>query len=301
MMPRTEISTTTSTKEQKNIPPADNAKNKTNVAEVVNPNVRTAYETTKLARHSNRPNCSELIQMICSDFVELRGDRAFSDDPAIVSGIASFEQNSVVIIGHQKGRTTAENIKRNFGMPQPEGYRKSLRMVELAERFHMPLITLIDTPGAYPGLEAEERSQAEAIGKIILQMSQLRVPSIAVVIGEGGSGGALALGVANFVHMFEHSIYSVISPEGCASILLRDASKASLMAESLKLTAPSALALGVIDSILEEPDGGAHLDHKKTAQTLKRTLIDDLTKLKQMSPSQIAQHRYDKYRAMGIN
>jgi acetyl-CoA carboxylase carboxyl transferase subunit alpha len=260
---------------------------------------KSTYDIVKIARHQGRPNSLEFIKKITNDFVQLHGDRSCRDDPAIVGGLATIDEISVVIIGQQKGRTTAEKIKRNFGMPQPEGYRKALRLMKLAERFNLPLITLIDTPGAYPGVEAEERSQSEAIGKNIMVMSELKIPSITIIIGEGGSGGALALGVSSRVHMFSNSIYSVISPEGCASILLRDASKAPLIAESLKLTANSALSLGIIDSVLAEPDGGNHKSHKQAAQVLKKTIIKDLETLKSLSPDAIRNERLNKYRTIG--
>jgi acetyl-CoA carboxylase carboxyl transferase subunit alpha len=258
-----------------------------------------SYDIVKIARHPNRPNSLELINYITSDFIQLHGDRGCGDDPAIVGGIGKIEEHSVVIIGQQKGRTTAEKIKRNFGMPQPEGYRKSLRIMRLAERFNLPLITLIDTPGAYPGIEAEERNQSEAIGKNIMVMSELKIPSIAIIIGEGGSGGALALGVSSRVHMFENSVYSVISPEGCASILLRDSSKASLISESLKLTATSAKYLGIIDSILKEPPGGNNNDHHKAADILKKTIDKDIKDLKLLSPKELQENRLKKYRNIG--
>jgi acetyl-CoA carboxylase carboxyl transferase subunit alpha len=259
----------------------------------------SAYETTQLSRHPRRPNTNELISALCSDFIELHGDRNFMDDPAIVSGIGKFEGRSVVIIGHQKGRGTKDNIYRNFGMPRPEGYRKALRIMSMAERFKLPIITFIDTPGAYPGVGAEERGQSEAIAKNILVMSRLGVPIVTVVVGEGGSGGALALGVANRVHMLQYAVYSVISPEGCASILMKDAAMAPKAAEALQLTSASALAQGVIDSIIPEPEGGAHRSVEVTARRIKDVLVADLTALEKLSPDQLRDHRLNKFLKMG--
>lgn len=259
----------------------------------------SAYETTQLARHPRRPSTLELIAALFSDFVELHGDRNFLDDPAIVAGLATFESRSVVVVGHQKGRGTKDNIYRNFGMPRPEGYRKALRIMNMAERFSLPIITFIDTPGAYPGVGAEERGQSEAIAKNIMVMSRLGVPIVTFVIGEGGSGGALAVGVANKVHMMQHSIYSVISPEGCASILMKDAANAPKAAEALKLTAQSALQLGVIDSVIEEPEGGAHRSVNLTAQRLKAQLVKDLKELGKLSPEKLREHRMDKFMRLG--
>lgn len=258
-----------------------------------------AYETTQLSRHPRRPNALELIASLCSDFVELHGDRNFLDDKAIVAGLATFEGRSIVIIGHQKGRGTKDNIYRNFGMPRPEGYRKALRLMNMAERFSLPIVTLIDTPGAYPGVGAEERGQSEAIAKNILVMSRLKVPIITFVVGEGGSGGALALGVANKVHMLQHAIYSVISPEGCASILMKDASNAPKAAEALKLTSGNALELGVIDSIIEEPEGGAHRSVDETANFIRQCLKDDLAELDAMPREMLREQRMQKFMHMG--
>ena len=258
-----------------------------------------AYETTQLSRHPRRPNTLELISALFSEFVELHGDRNFFDDPAIVSGLATFEGRSVVVIGHQKGRGTKDNIYRNFGMPRPEGYRKALRIMNMAERFGMPILTFIDTPGAYPGVGAEERGQSEAIAKNIMIMSTLKVPIISIVVGEGGSGGALALGVANKVHMLRYSIYSVISPEGCASILMKDASNAAAAAEALKLTAPSALELGVIDCIIAEPEGGAHRSIEITARNIRQQLISDLEELGHLSGPEMREHRIKKFMNLG--
>ena len=259
----------------------------------------TAYETTQLSRHPRRPNALELIGAMCSNFVELHGDRNFLDDKAIVAGLGVFDGRSVAIIAHQKGRGTKDNILRNFGMPKPEGYRKALRVMSMAERFGLPILTLIDTPGAYPGVGAEERGQSEAIAKNIMVMSRLCVPIVAVVVGEGGSGGALALGVANRVHMMQYAIYSVISPEGCASILMKEAANASVAAEALKLTAPHALELGVIDSIIAEPEGGAHRSTELTASNIKATIAKDLDQLCTLSGEALKEHRMQKFMQLG--
>ncbi len=259
----------------------------------------TPYETTQLSRHPRRPNTLELISAMCSTFVELHGDRNFLDDHAIVGGLARFDDMSVVIIGHQKGRGTKDNIYRNFGMPRPEGYRKALRLMSMAERFSLPIITLIDTPGAYPGVDAEERGQSEAIAKNILVMSRLRVPIVSVVVGEGGSGGALALAVANRVHMLQYAVYSVISPEGCASILMKDAAQAPAAADALRITARHALDLGVIDSIIEEPEGGAHRSLELTARSIRQKIRQDLRELSKMSPDELREHRTAKFMGMG--
>lgn len=260
----------------------------------------TAYETTQLSRHPRRPNTLELIAALCSDFVELHGDRNFLDDKAIVSGIAKFEGRSVIVIGHQKGRGTKDNILRNFGMPRPEGYRKALRIMNMAERFGLPIVTFIDTPGAYPGVGAEERGQSEAIAKNIMVMSRLRVPIVTFVVGEGGSGGALALGVANRVHMLKHSIYSVISPEGCASILFKDAGQAPQAAEALRITASHALELGVIDSVIEEPEGGAHRSVELTAYNIRQRLKTDLDELCHSDPDELREQRLEKFMSLGF-
>lgn len=257
------------------------------------------YEKVQLSRHPRRPNSLELIQTICDTFVELHGDRNFFDDKAIVGGLGVIDGQSVIIVGHQKGRGTKDNIYRNFGMPKPEGYRKALRLMSMAERFGLPIVTLIDTPGAYPGVGAEERGQSEAIAKNIMVMSRLKIPIVSVVVGEGGSGGALALAVANKVHMMEHATYSVISPEGCASILMKDATKAGDAAESLKLTAQYALDLGVIDSIIKEPEGGAHRSLDLTAQAIKLQVLSDLKELNDMEGMELREHRMEKFLAMG--
>lgn len=259
----------------------------------------TAYEATQLSRHPRRPTTIDLIGIMCSNFIELHGDRNFMDDKAIVGGIAQLEDYSVMIIGHQKGRGTKDNIYRNFGMPKPEGYRKALRLMSFAERFGLPIITLVDTPGAYPGIGAEERGQAEAIAKNIMVMARLRVPIITVIVGEGGSGGALAMAVANRVHMLKMAIYSVISPEGCASILMKDSSQAASMAEALKITAQNAMQLGVVDSIIDEPEGGAHRSFDLTARNIKARLLADLKEMSRMKPDELREERINKYLSMG--
>ncbi|MBP6217318.1 MAG: acetyl-CoA carboxylase carboxyltransferase subunit alpha [Oligoflexales bacterium] len=258
------------------------------------------YDTVQLSRHPRRPNTKELIELMGASFTELHGDRNFYDDQAIVGGLATLDGHSLVIIGHQKGRGTKENILRNFGMPKPEGYRKALRLMSLAERFQLPILTLIDTPGAYPGIGAEERGQSEAIGKNILVMCRLRVPIITIVIGEGGSGGALALGVANRIHMMEHAVYSVISPEGCASILLKDARKADEMASALKLTASSALRLNLIDSVIPEPLGGAHRDPEQMGKRLRILIGKELEELSHLSGEELSRTRVEKFMGMGL-
>jgi len=260
----------------------------------------TAWQRTQLARHPKRPHTLDLFRLLLEDFVELHGDRLYGDDKAIVGGLARFEGQSVVVIGHQKGRDTRENLARNFGMPHPEGYRKALRLMKLAEKFAKPIITLIDTPGAYPGLGAEERGQAEAIARNLREMAALRTPVIAVVTGEGGSGGALAIGVANRVLMLEYAIYSVISPEGCAAILWSDATKGSEAAELLRITAPDLQRLGVIDAIVPEPVGGAHRNWEETAAALRQALRDHLWELKSKSPDELVRDRYEKFRKIGV-
>lgn len=257
------------------------------------------HEVCQISRHPRRPTSLDIINRICDSFIELHGDRNFLDDQAIVSGVAKINGRSVAIMGHQKGRTTKENIIRNFGMPRPEGYRKALRIMSMAERFGIPIVTLVDTPGAYPGVGAEERGQSEAIAKNIMVMSRLRVPVVTVVLGEGGSGGALAIAVANRVHMMEYSTYSVISPEGCASILMKDASRAPEAAKALKLTADNALRLKVIDSVIPEPKGGAHRDIEQTAQRIKEQVVKDLQELCALSKEDIRSQRQERYLSMG--
>jgi acetyl-CoA carboxylase carboxyl transferase subunit alpha len=259
-----------------------------------------AIDIVKLARHTKRPTTLEYIQYMITDFLELHGDRRFKDDPAIIGGVGFLEDIPVTVIGHQKGRNVKENVKRNFGMAHPEGYRKAIRLMEEAERFGRPVINFIDTPGAYPGLGAEERGQAEAIAYNLYKMSGLKTPIIAVVTGEGGSGGALALGVADRVYMLSNTIYSVISPEGCASILWRDASKSEDAAEALKLTANHHYESKIIDDIIEEPSEGAHSDHEATAKRLKSTLLTGLRELLELDLENLLTQRYKKFRNMGV-
>jgi len=256
-------------------------------------------QKVQLSRHANRPYTLDYIKRLFTGWIELKGDRRFADDCAIVAGLASYHGRSVVIVGHQKGRGTKENLKRNFGMPNPEGYRKAIRLYELADKFGLPVLTFIDTPGAYPGIGAEERGQSEAIGAALAAMARARVPIIATIIGEGGSGGALALGVANSVLVLEFGCYSVISPEGCAAILWNDASRSEEAARQLKITAPELLHLGVVDTIVEEPTGGAHQDHDKAATLLDAALWPALTALDGLSPDDLVEHRYRRFRALG--
>jgi acetyl-CoA carboxylase carboxyl transferase subunit alpha len=258
------------------------------------------WQIVQLARHPNRPYTLDYLQAIFTDWMELEGDRRFAADHAIVAGLARFEGEPVVIVGEQKGRGTKENMLRNFGMPRPEGYRKARRLYDLADRFRRPLITFIDTPGAYPGIGAEERGQAEAIAVNLEVMSSLGVPSISIVIGEGGSGGALALGVTNKILMLEYSTYSVISPESCSSILYRDASKAQKSAENLKLTARDLAGFGIVDEVVKEAPGGAHRDPKLTAENLAGAIRRQLADLRQLTPDQLVRQRYQKFRAMGV-
>ncbi|MDG4953363.1 acetyl-CoA carboxylase carboxyl transferase subunit alpha [Actinobacillus equuli subsp. equuli] len=258
-----------------------------------------AWQVSRMARHPNRPYTLDYIEHIFTEFDELAGDRAFADDKAIVGGIARLEGRPVMVIGHQKGRTTKEKVKRNFGMPAPEGYRKALRLMEMAERFNMPIITFIDTPGAYPGIGAEERGQAEAIARNLREMAQLKVPVICTVIGEGGSGGALAIGVGDKVNMLQYSTYSVISPEGCASILWKSAEKASTAAEVMGLTAQRLKELNLIDGIVAEPLGGAHRDVAQMAQNLKERILADLTDLSPLSTEDLLDRRYQRLMSYG--
>ena len=260
----------------------------------------TAWQRTQIARHPKRPHTLDLVNLLLENWVELHGDRVFGDDKAIVGGLATFDGESVVVIGHQKGRDTRENIARNFGMPHPEGYRKALRLMQLAGKFGKPIITLIDTPGAYPGLAAEERGQAEAIARNLREMAGLPTPVICVVTGEGGSGGALALGVGNRVLMLEYAIYSVISPEGCAAILWGEAAKASEAAELMRVTAPDLLKLGVIDAIVPEPVGGAHRNWDATAASLREALRDQLWQLRSKSEEELIEERQEKFRRIGV-
>lgn len=258
-----------------------------------------AWQVAQLARHPLRPYTLDYIQHMFTDFDELAGDRAFADDRAIVGGTARLNGQPVMVIGHQKGRETKEKILRNFGMPKPEGYRKALRLMEMAERFNLPIITFIDTPGAYPGIGAEERGQSEAIARNLKVMSRLKVPVICTVIGEGGSGGALAIGVGNKVNMLQYSTYSVISPEGCASILWKSAEKAPLAAEAMGVTADKSLALGLIDCIIPEPLGGAHRAHEEMAEQLKKQLLADLESLAGLDANALLEQRYQKLMSLG--
>ncbi len=259
----------------------------------------TPWQRVQLARVPGRPTTLDVLEGAFQGFFELHGDRAFGDDPAMVGGLAYLEGEKVVVVGHQKGRDTKENLRRNFGMPHPEGYRKAMRMMDLADRFGYPFISLIDTPGAYPGVSAEERGQAWVIAQSIQRMSRLRVPAIAVILGEGGSGGALAIGVANRVLMMENAWYSVISPESCAAILWRDAKEAPKAAEALKLTAQDLLSLGIVDAIIPEPEGGAHKDPKAAIEAIKRALVETLAGLKPLSPEALYQDRYQRFRRLG--
>ncbi len=259
----------------------------------------TPWQRTLISRHLQRPYAEDYIGLIFTDFLELHGDRAFMDDMSILGGVAWFRGEPVMLIGHQKGRTTQEKIKRNFGMPHPEGYRKALRLMKLAEKFSRPTITLVDTPGAYPGIEAEERGQAGAIARNLKEMASLKSPILSVIIGEGGSGGALALALGDRLLMMEHSIYSVISPEGCAAILWKDSSKSNLAAEALKLTAEDGLRLGVVDEVIKEPLGGAHRDYQEAAISLAEAINRHLQELLQLSTDELLRLRYSKLRNIG--
>ena len=256
-------------------------------------------QTVPLSRHPNRPYTLDYIARLFDDFVELSGDRCFAEDASIVGGLARYHDRSVVLLGHQKGRSTKENMDRNFGMPNPEGYRKATRLYELADRFRLPVLAFVDTPGAYPGIEAEERGQAEAIAHAIEVMARIGVPVVTTVIGEGGSGGALALGIGNRVLILEFSYYSVISPEGCAAILWKDGTLAPRAAERLKITAPDLLDLGCVDAIVEEPPGGAHQDHDDAARRLDRALWEALVSLDGLSPDELSADRYQRFRRLG--
>lgn len=259
----------------------------------------TPIQRVMVARHPRRPYPLDYLSTIFTDFIELHGDRLYRDDPAIVGGWARLAGGTVMVIGHQKGRDTKENLKRNFGMAHPEGYRKALRLMHLAARFRAPVITLIDTPGAYPGLGAEERGQSEALARTILEMSGLPTPCIAVVIGEGGSGGALALGVADRILMLENSVYSVISPEGCAAILWKDASQRERAADALKLTAQDLLRLQLVDEIIPEPEGGAHQDPDAMGESVRESLIRHLGELRKIKSDKLVRKRAEKFGAMG--
>ena len=257
------------------------------------------WQVSQLARHPARPYTNDYIRLICSEFQELAGDRAYSDDAAIVGGLGRIDGRSVMIIGHQKGRDTKSKIKRNFGMPPPEAYRKALRLMKLAERFGLPLLTFIDTPGAYPGIGAEERGQSEAIARNLLEMAELKIPVVCTVIGEGGSGGALAIGVGDRTLMLEYSTYSVISPEGCASILWKSADKAKDAAEQLGLTAKRLHGLGLVDKVVREPIGGAHRNPRQMATRLKAVLMNELDALDQLPTADLLERRYQRLRSYG--
>lgn len=253
-----------------------------------------------IARHANRPNFLDYIDLITEDFLELHGDRAGLDDRAIIGGLAKIGGKSVMLIGTQKGKSTKENLEYNFGMPQPQGYRKALRLFNHANKFNIPIITLIDTPGAYPGISAEETGQGIAIAVNLREMSKLNVPIIAIITGEGCSGGALGLGVADKVLILEHAYYTVISPEGCASILWRDASMTSTAAEALKITGPDLMQFNIVDGIINEPLGGAHTNYKAMGDELKKSILDTLKELKKYSPKELIENRYNKYRNLGV-
>jgi len=260
----------------------------------------TAWQRVQIARHPKRPYTLDYINAIMTDFIELHGDRSFADDKAIVAGFAKLDNQKIMVIGHQKGRDTKENLKHNFGCAHPEGYRKALRMMQLAEKFQLPVVVFIDTPGAYPGIGAEERGQAQAIALNLREMTNIATPIIAIVIGEGGSGGALGIGIADKVFVLENAYYSVISPEGCAAILWKDSSKAPEASEVLKLTAQDLLKMEIIDDIISEPLGGAHRDYEKTSETIKDTILKNLKQLKDLKKEELLKLRYNKFRKMGV-
>jgi len=262
-------------------------------------NTLTPWQTVQVARHPGRPVLYDYISMIFTNFVELHGDRCYGDDYAMVGGFATIDNQKVMLIGHSKGKNVDENVKRNFGMARPEGYRKALRLMRLAEKFNLPVVTFIDTAGAFPGLDAEERGQAEAIARNLTEMAKLEIPIVSIVTGEGGSGGALGIGVADTVLMLSNAVYSVISPEGCASILWRDASYASLAADNLKITAKSLLSLGVIDEIIKEPAGGAHNNPQGAAEAIKEAVLKNLKKLTALSGQKLTAKRFEKFSGMG--
>ena len=259
----------------------------------------TPWQVSQLARHPQRPYTLDYIETMCEEFHELHGDRAYSDDAAIVGGVGRIDGRSVMIIGHQKGRDTKTKVRRNFGMPRPEGYRKALRLMKMAERFGIPLLTFIDTPGAYPGIGAEERGQSEAIARNLMEMAELKIPVVCTVVGEGGSGGALAIGLGDRTLMLEYSTYSVISPEGCASILWKSADKAKDAAEQLGLTARRLHSLGLVDKVVREPTGGAHRNPRQMARRLKTVLLNELDALSGMQPADLVQRRYERLRGYG--
>ncbi len=258
-----------------------------------------AWQRTHLARHAQRPYTLDFIPLLFQDFFEIRGDRVFGDDPAIVAGFARFHGRPVAVVGHQKGHDTKQRVHRNFGQAKPEGYRKALRVMQLAAKFRRPILSFVDTQGAFPGMDAEERGQAEAIARNLREMSRIPVPIVVTITGEGGSGGALAIAVGDRVNMFENAIYSVISPEGCASILWRDAGKAELAAAALRITSSDLLDLGIIDEVVSEPEGGAHLDHEGAARMLEPILERNLTELSRLTPAELLEQRYAKFRRMG--
>lgn len=260
----------------------------------------TPWQKVQISRHPNRPTALDYINLIMQDYIPLCGDRLYGDDKALIGGFAMFEQRKVVVLGHQKGKDTKENIERNFGCAHPEGYRKAIRIMRLAERFGMPIICFVDTPGAYPGIGAEERGQAQAIAENIRDMFALKTPVVVTIIGEGGSGGALGIGIGDKVLIMEYGYYSVISPEGCAAILWKDASRREDAAKVLKLTAPDLLELGVIDDIIPEAEGGAHRNYQETANNLKESLMKSLRELSEFTTEQIVKRRYQRYRKMGV-
>jgi acetyl-CoA carboxylase carboxyl transferase subunit alpha len=260
----------------------------------------TPWQRVEMARHPDRPYTLDLVKLLFEDFTELHGDRRFSDDPAIVCGIAFYHGLPVCVIGHEKGRTLKDKVYRNFGMPHPEGYRKAMRLMKLADKFKRPIFTFIDTPGAYPGIGAEERGQAEAIANNLMEMSRLSVPVIVTVTGEGGSGGALGIGVGEMVNILENAVYSVISPEGCASILWRDASKKDMAAEAMKMSAPELMKQGIVSEIIPEPSGGAHTDYKATAEILDKYLQAELSCLMNLNPEERKELRYQRFRNIGF-
>ncbi len=257
------------------------------------------WQRVQLARHPERPYTNDYLEKICTDFIEIHGDRNFADDKSIIAGFATIDKHKVVIIGHQKGKNTKDNLYRNFGMPHPEGYRKALRAMKLAEKFHKPVVSIIDTPGAYPGIGAEERGQAEAVAKNLFEMSRLKTPILVVIIGEGASGGALGIGVGDRLVLLENTWFSVISPEGCASILYRDAGKANIAAESMKVTARDVQDLGIADEIIQEPDGGAHRNPDETARVLKESILRNIDELSAIPIDELIRLRIEKYSKMG--
>ena len=260
---------------------------------------KTAWQRVQNARHPKRPHTLDYVERILTDFHEIHGDRLFGDDPAIVCGMGKLDGRQIMLVGEQKGRDTKQRLYRNFGMPKPEGYRKALRVMQMAAKFGRPIVTFLDTPGAYPGLDAEERGQGEAIARNLREMARLSVPVICVVIGEGGSGGALALGVGNRVFILENAVYSVISPESCASIIWRDSAKADQAASALRMTAEDLLKLGLVDGIVPEPAGGAHEDHDEAARLLKTYLAQTLEEMAALPCNEVVQQRYEKFRKMG--